>query len=222
MLLKLSIMTHRFTVTSSELLIDAPILAVRRDSVTMPHNSSAQREIVEHFGAVAVVAVQDQNIAMVKQYRHSVGRRLWELPAGLLDVADEPPLDAAQRELMEEAGLVATDWEILVDLVTSPGFCDEAVRVYLAQDLAQVERPEAQDEEADMALEWIPLAEAVTMVFAGDIVNSIAVSGILALQAHRTDPQVLRDPGHPFGLRPTRLAERRKGAVENRDLKTSS
>ncbi|KKO85179.1 ADP-ribose pyrophosphatase [Corynebacterium ulcerans] len=222
MLLKLSIMTHRFTVTSSELLIDAPILAVRRDAVTMPNDSSAHREIVEHFGAVAVVAVQDQNIAMVKQYRHSVGRRLWELPAGLLDVADEPPLDAAQRELMEEAGLVAADWEILVDLVTSPGFCDEAVRVYLARDLAHVERPEARDEEADMALEWVPLAEAVNMVFAGDIVNSIAVSGILALHTQRTSPRILRDPDQPFDLRPTRLAERRKGAVKNRDLKTSS
>lgn len=215
-------MTHRFTVTSSELLIDAPILAVRRDTVTMPNNSSAHREIVEHFGAVAVVAVQGQHIAMVKQYRHSVGQRLWELPAGLLDVADESPLDAAQRELMEEAGLAATDWEILVDLVTSPGFCDEAVRVYLAHGLSHVERPEAKDEEADMALEWVPLAEAVDRVFAGDIVNSIAVSGILALQAHNLDCRTLRGSDQPFDLRPTRLAERRKDAAKNRDLKTSS
>lgn len=215
-------MTHRFTVTSSELLIDAPILAVRRDTVTMPSNSSAHREIVEHFGAVAVVAVQGQSIAMVKQYRHSVGQRLWELPAGLLDVADESPLDAAQCELMEEAGLAATDWEILVDLVTSPGFCDEAVRVYLAHGLSHVERPEAKDEEADMALEWVPLAEAVDRVFAGDIVNSIAVSGILALQAHNLGTRTLRGSDQPFDLRPTRLAERRKDVAKNRDLKTSS
>ncbi|ADK28764.1 NUDIX domain-containing protein [Corynebacterium pseudotuberculosis] len=221
MLLKLSTMAHHFTVTSSELLIDAPILAVRRDSVTMPNNSNAYREIVEHFGAVAVAAVQDEKIAMIKQYRHSVGQHLWELPAGLLDIADESPLRAAQRELEEEAGLAAANWEILVDLVTSPGFCDEAVRVYLAHGLSHVEQPEAQDEEADMTLEWIPLTEAVDMIFSGEIVNSIAISGILGLQAHRMRPRTLREADQPFVLRPVRLANRRKNAGKNRDLKTS-
>ena len=81
-------MSHEFTVESSEVLIDAPIIAVRRDSVVMPGGKPANREIVEHFGAVAVVALDDDGrVALVEQYRHSVGKRLLELPAGLLDLS---------------------------------------------------------------------------------------------------------------------------------------
>ena len=127
-------MSHEFTVESSEILIDAPIIAVRRDSVVMPGGTPADREIVEHFGAVAVVALDDDNnVALVEQYRHSVGRRLLELPAGLLDVYGEDELDCAKRELVEEAGLQADEWAVLVDLVTSPGFAEEAVRVFVAK-----------------------------------------------------------------------------------------
>mgnify|MGYP002759404958 FL=1 len=147
---------HQFKVTDSELLIDAPILALRRDTVTMPGGTTATREVVEHFGAVAVVAVDENDrIAMVEQYRHTVGRRLWELPAGLLDFDGEDALTTAKRELVEEAGLEAENWSVLVDLVTSPGFAEEAVRVFLATGLSETERPEAEDEEADMELSLI-------------------------------------------------------------------
>ncbi|MDY5785792.1 NUDIX hydrolase, partial [Corynebacterium sp.] len=150
-------MSHEFTVTSSELLVDAPIIALRRDRVVMPGGGEADREVVEHFGAVAVVALDaDGRVALVEQYRRSVDRRLIELPAGLLDVGDEPALECARRELQEEAGLAANNWEVLVDIVTSPGFSDEAVRIFLATDLREVDRPEAEHEEADMALHVVP------------------------------------------------------------------
>ena len=211
---------HEFTVTSSELLVDAPILALRRDSVAMPGGVSAHREIVEHFGAVAVVAVDEQDrIALVEQYRHSVGRRLWELPAGLLDFAGEHELTTARRELVEEAGLEAQNWSLLLDLVTSPGFAEEAVRVFMATGLTEVERPEAEDEEADMGFTWMHIEDAREAVMSGRIINSIAIAGIFAASdvlAGRSHP---RSTDTPFDVRPTHMALRRQHQGVQPDMK---
>jgi 8-oxo-dGDP phosphatase len=150
----------------------------------MPGGTVVARDVVENFGAVAIVAMDDEGrIPMVHQYRHPVGRRLWELPAGLLDVHGEAPHLAAARELREEAGLEAKTWQVLLDLDSAPGFSDESVRVFLATGLTEVGRPEAHDEEADMTMEWYPVAEAVQRIFSGEIVNSLAVGGILAAHA---------------------------------------
>ncbi|GAB3703800.1 NUDIX domain-containing protein [Corynebacterium nasicanis] len=208
--------THEFDVLDSELLLEAPIIAVRRDTLAMPGGGSGRREIVEHFGAVAVVAVRGAEIALVRQYRHSVASRLWELPAGLLDIKGEDEISTAQRELAEEAGLAADRWDVLCDLVTSPGFCDETVRVFLARDLHEVERGEAEHEEADMLLEWVPLAEARAMILRGEIINSIAVSGILSAAEVLDGRAEPRGVDTPFPWRPTSLATRRVGP----DLKT--
>lgn len=203
-------MSHDFAIRDSQLLIDAPIVALRRDTLAMPGGRDAKREIVEHFGAVAVVALDAEGrVAMVEQYRHSVRRRLLELPAGLLDFYQEPELETAKRELQEEAGLAASEWGVLVDLVTSPGFAEEAVRVFIARGLTQVERPAAEDEEADMDLRWLPLAEAREAVMRGEIVNSIAVAGILAASEVEAGRAAPRGTNEPFELRPTSLAERR-------------
>lgn len=203
-------MSHDFAIRDSQLLIDAPIVALRRDTLAMPGGRDAKREIVEHFGAVAVVALDAEGrVAMVEQYRHSVRRRLLELPAGLLDFYQEPELETAKRELQEEAGLAASEWGVLVDLVTSPGFAEEAVRVFIARGLTQVERPAAEDEEADMDLRWLPLAEAREAVMRGEIVNSIAVAGILATSEVEAGRAAPRGTDEPFELRPTSLAERR-------------
>ncbi|NME89887.1 NUDIX domain-containing protein [Corynebacterium stationis] len=206
-------MAHDFKVLSSQLLFDAPIIAVRKDELAMPNEQVAYRDVVEHMGAVAVAAVNDAGeIAMVHQYRHAVKRRLWELPAGLLDVKDESELAGAQRELVEEAGLKAAQWSVLADIVTSPGFCEETARVYLAQDLTEVERPEAfGDEEADMDFAWIKLDEAVAKVLAGEINNSIAVTGIFAAWQVLNGHGQARDVTAPFDLRPTSIATRRSG-----------
>ena len=175
---------HIFETTSSETLHTGKIFALRKDQVRMPGGKIVPREVVEHYGAVAVLAMDDDaNIPMVNQYRHPIGRRLWELPAGLLDVDSEAPHITAARELREEAGLEARAWHVLVDLDSTPGFSDESVRVYLATGLTDVGRPEAHDEEAEMTLRWLPIAEAVRQVFTGDIVDSLAVAGILAAYA---------------------------------------
>jgi 8-oxo-dGDP phosphatase len=172
---------HVFETTSSETLHTGKIFALRKDNVRMPGGKIVTREVVEHFGAVAIVAIDDEGrIPMVYQYRHPFGRRLWELPAGLLDVNGEAPHLTAARELREEAGLQAQTWQVLVDLDSTPGFSDESVRVYLATDLTQVDRPEAHDEEADMTLQWYAIDEAVRRALSGEIVNALAVAGILA------------------------------------------
>lgn len=179
---------HVFETTSSQLLHSGKIFALRRDEVAMPKGKTATRDVVEHYGAVAVVAMDSVsptgNIPLIYQYRHPLGRRLWELPAGLLDIHGEPAQLTAARELVEEAGLTASNWQVLVDLDSTPGFSDESVRVYLATDLTEVGRPEADDEEADLQLHWYPIAEAARMVFSGEIVNAIAVAGILAAYVH--------------------------------------
>ena len=203
-------MSHDFTVTDSEVVLDAPIIAVRRDQVVMPGGATAAREIVEHFGAVAVVALDEQGrVAMVEQYRHSVGERLLELPAGLLDMHAEDELECAKRELQEEAGLAADEWGVLIDLVTSPGFAEEAVRVFIARGLSEVEQPEAENEEADMGFTWMDLDTAADKALSGEIVNSIAVSGILAAARLVARGESARPVDEPFRFRPSSLSDRR-------------
>ncbi|OBH04176.1 ADP-ribose pyrophosphatase [Mycobacterium sp. E2699] len=201
---------HVFETASSETVHTGKIFALRRDRVRMPGGKIVTREVVEHFGAVAVVAMDDDgNIPMVYQYRHAFGRRLWELPAGLLDVGGEPPQVTAARELHEEAGLKADTWRALVDLDSTPGFSDESVRIYLATELTQVDRPEAHDEEADMTLAWYPLEEAVRKVLSGEIVNAIAVAGILAAHVVTTEFMLTRPADSPWIDKPTAFAARK-------------
>ncbi|MDX1883564.1 NUDIX hydrolase [Mycolicibacterium sp. 120270] len=201
---------HDFETVDSETLYVGKIFALRADEVRMPGGKTARREVVEHYGAVAILAIDDDgNIVMVYQYRHPVGRRLWELPAGLLDADGEPPHITAARELKEEAGVSARDWRVLVDLVSAPGFSDESVRVYLATGLSDVGRPDAHDEEADLVVRWLTLDEAVAKVLSGEIVNSIAVSGILAAQAARGRFDALRPVDAEWIYRPTAFARRK-------------
>ncbi|MGB9307410.1 MAG: NUDIX hydrolase [Mycobacterium sp.] len=201
---------HVFETTTSETLHRGNIFALRRDQVRMPGGNIATREVVEHYGAVAIVAMDDDhNIRMVYQYRHTFGRRLWELPAGLLDVAGEPPHLSAVRELEEEVGLQAHTWQVLVDLNTAPGFSDESVRVYLATGLTEVGRPEAHDEEADMTMRWVRIDEAARLVLGGEVLNSIAVAGILAAHAVTTGFAQPRPLDSPWPDRPTAFAARK-------------
>jgi 8-oxo-dGTP pyrophosphatase MutT (NUDIX family) len=167
-------------------------------TVALTPEVSVSRDVVVHPGAVGVVALDDADrVQLLLQYRHPVGRRLWELPAGLLDIAEESALLAAQRELAEEAGLVATQWNVLVDVYSSPGMCSEAYRIYLARGLQLVpaeERHVGQAEEAELVLRRVPLDDAVAAVTAGDIHNAMAVVGILAADNARADGwQSLRD-----------------------------
>ncbi|MEV5695344.1 NUDIX hydrolase [Micromonospora globbae] len=180
----MSAVEHRYEVRSRQQRWSGRVFEVVTDEVTMPGGGTAARDVVRHVGAVAVVALDDAGqVVLIRQYRHAVGRHLWELPAGLMDVSGEDLAAAAARELAEEADLTAGRLDVLVDLHTSPGFTDEVVRVFLARDLADVppeQRHERRDEEADLQVLRIDLDEAVGMVLAGEITNSPAVAGLLA------------------------------------------
>ena len=116
-----------------------PIVTLRNDLVRMPDGDVVPRQVVQHPGAVAVAALDEAGqVLMIRQYRHPVGRMLWELPAGLRDVAGEPLLQAARRELLEETGYRARDWHVLTDHYSSPGIITERLRVFLARGLAEV------------------------------------------------------------------------------------
>ena len=205
---------HTFPVRGSRTIYRGRVMAVRADEVEMPGGRVAVREIVEHAGAVAIVALDSQRrLAVIEQYRHAVGRRLHELPAGLLDVAGEDPVAAAARELAEEAGLSAANWSVLVDLSPSPGFSDESVRVYLATGLTVVGRPEtaSDDEESELTLRWLPITEAVQAVFSGEIVNAVSVASILAVHAVISEDATPRPVDTPWQDRPSAFAPARSG-----------
>ena len=164
---------------------DGAVVAVRTDEVVLPDGTPVRRDVVEHPGSVSVIAVDDQErVLLLQQYRHPASRLLWEPPAGLLDEPGEPPLETAARELLEEAGLRAERWTVLVDAFTSPGMSDEATRVYLAQGVCEVpdeERPPREHEELDMPVRWISIDEGVDGILAGRLHNPLAIMGILAV-----------------------------------------
>jgi 8-oxo-dGTP pyrophosphatase MutT (NUDIX family) len=190
-------------VASSDELVRGRLVTVRTDKVRMPDHQLAERDVVIHPGAVGVLALDDAcQVLVIRQYRHPVGRLLWEIPAGLRDVAGESPWATARRELLEEAGYRAREWRVLADYYSSPGFSTERLRVFLARDLEFV--PEAErdfvpeGEETQLVLAWLPLDEAVRKVFAGELHNGVAALGIMAGYAARSEGfDRLRPAGAP-------------------------
>jgi ADP-ribose pyrophosphatase len=180
---------HDYAVVARRERFRGPVFDVVTDDVTMPGGGVAARDYVRHIGAVGVAAVDERDrIVLVEQYRHPVGRRLWELPAGLVDVEGESLVAVARRELAEEADLLAGQLDVLVDLHTSPGYSNERIRIFLARELTGVpdaQRHDRRDEEADMAVARVDLDEAVRMALAGEMTNAAAVAGVLAAAAAR-------------------------------------
>lgn len=178
------------------------VIEVRTDVVRMPSGDTATRDVVMHPGAVGIIALDaDDRVLLVRQYRHPVGHLCWEPPAGLLDEAGEDPLEAAKRELFEEAHQQAQRWDVLLDAFTSPGMTDESVRIYLARDVSDAdgERHEGEHEELDMPTRWVPLDDAVGAVLAGRLHNPMAAMGVLAAaHARRTGFTVLRGGDAPW------------------------
>ncbi len=183
-------MAERWPVSESDVLARGRIVTLRTDNVGMPDGEMAVREVVEHPGAVAVVALDSRgSVLLIRQYRHPVAAMLWELPAGLRDVEGEPLLQTAQRELLEEAGYRAAEWLVLVDSYSSPGISTERIRIYLARDLTLVPEPERgyvpEHEEAYLTVDWVPLEEAVRLALRGNLHNGVALLGILSAYAAR-------------------------------------
>jgi ADP-ribose pyrophosphatase len=160
---------------------------VRTDVVDLGDGQQVSRDLIEHPGAVGIVAVDDDlRVLLVRQYRHPVSSMLWEAPAGLLDVEGEDPRDAAARELYEEAGYRAELWSVLVDAFTTPGGSSESVRIFLARGLtpvADADRFAGDGEERDMPSRWVPLRAARDLVLGGQLHSPLSVMGILAASA---------------------------------------
>ncbi|HEY9324083.1 MAG TPA: NUDIX hydrolase [Agromyces sp.] len=181
-------------VVASDLVYEGRVWDVRSDTVRYG-DGEIVRQYVDHPGAAAVVAVDDERrVLLIQQYRHPIRHRDWEVPAGLLDIPGEEPLDAARRELAEEVDLEAVSWEPLVSIFTTPGGNDEVVHIFLARGLTRVaEAHPREDEEADIRTEWLPLADAVDGILAGRLRNGILIAGVLAAA------EKLRQPEAPAG-----------------------
>jgi ADP-ribose pyrophosphatase len=179
------------------------VFRIVTDEVKMPDGEVAARDFMRHVGAVGVVAIdQDENIVLVRQYRHALGRELWELPAGLIDVPGEQLAEAAARELAEEVDLRAARYDLLIDVNPSPGCSDEIIRLFLARDLDDVpeqDRHERTHEEAAMTATRVPLDTAVAMALSGEITNAACLVGILATaQARAKNWETLRKIDEPL------------------------
>jgi ADP-ribose pyrophosphatase len=192
---------ERRPVLDTEVVFEGMVWDVRRDTVDLGAAGTVRREYVAHPGAVSVVALREvagsAQVLLIQQYRHPVGAFEWELPAGLLDVAGEPPWLGAARELNEEADLTAGLWHVLIDYFGSPGGISEALRVFLARDLTGVrhgERFTREGEEHGMPVCWVDLDEAHEAVLRGQLHNPSAVVGILTAHAARARDWVTLRP----------------------------
>ena len=172
-------------VTHRETVFHGRVWDVERHTVDLPSGATIVRDLLDHPGAVAVLAVNERDeVLLVHQYRHPVGATMWELPAGLLDVEGEDPLVGAQRELAEETDTVAATWGVLCDISTSGGGSSEILRIYLATDVSEASETFARtDEEADMEVRWVPRAEVVESVLAGRLHNATMLTAVLAYEA---------------------------------------
>ena len=173
-------------VVATEPILKHWLISVRSDKIQMPDKNYAERTVVSHPGAVAVLALDEANrVLMIRQYRHPVGYQLWEIPAGLRDVDGEPLLATAQRELREETGYQAREWHVLLDTFTSPGFTTERVRIFLARGVCPATDTgyEREDEEKFLVTNWVPLAETVRLALAGKLHNGETIAGVLAAHA---------------------------------------
>ena len=175
---------HRYPVRAEELRFAGAKWSVWSETVDIDGHVVV-RDVLRHPGAVAVAAVDDEGrVLLIRQYRHPVGAYLWEIPAGLLDQVGEDPLECARRELLEEAGVTAAQWELLMSLALSPGGTSERITIYRATGLTVNPdgRPHTGEaEERELPQRWVTISEAAERCFDGSISNATAVAAILAL-----------------------------------------
>lgn len=197
-------------IIDSELLVRGRVWDIRRDRFEF-QGTELVRDYLDHTGAVAVLALDDEGrVLLIQQYRHPIAHRDWEIPAGLMDAPGESGLAGAQRELAEEADLAADRWDLLLDLFLSPGGTSEAMRIFLARDLRPVEHDfERSDEEAEIEPRWVALDEAVDAVLEGRVHNAVTASAVMAARIARDSGWTsLRDPELPWSAREASRGER--------------
>jgi ADP-ribose pyrophosphatase len=166
---------------SSERPFTGKLISVRVDTVELANGHTATREVVEHPGAVGILAWDGSHLALVSQWRHPAGKVMLEIPAGTRDPG-ESPRATAERELGEECGLAGATWQQGPSFYTAPGFCTERLTLFLATDLREETFESPEDEELELS--WLSLAEAVAAVEDGRVIDAKSVAGILWLQ-HR-------------------------------------
>ncbi|MGH3457099.1 NUDIX domain-containing protein [Aeromicrobium sp.] len=162
------------------------------DTIVDPEGGEHSRVVVKPHGAVGVLTIDDADrVLLVEQYRHPVRHRVLEIPAGTLDVEGEDPLDAAVRELAEEADLAAEEWVMTLELFATPGYSSEGWTVFRASGLSPVpheDRTDRKAEEADMQQWWLPFEATVDAVLNGRITDGMTVAAVLAEQVRRQRP----------------------------------
>ncbi len=164
-------------VTRSQYLYRGRVINLRLDDVRLDNRHMTVREIVEHRGAVAIIALDDEgNVLLVRQYRSAAAREMLEIPAGTLEQGEDPAL-CATRELKEETGYLAGQWQLLGHIYSSPGFSTEKMYLYIAHRLTLAEASPEEDE--TITVEKIPFAEAVQKIESGEIVDAKSIVGIL-------------------------------------------
>ena len=194
----------RVQTLSSREVFSGKVFGIQRDELVLNEaQEPILREYMSHPGAVVIVALRgdggEEEILLERQYRHPVGAKLWEVPAGLLDIPGEDPLVGAQRELAEEADLVAKQWDVLLDIFNSPGCSSESIRIFLARELSQTQTPfDREDEEADFEYQWVKLDDAVTAALQGRLHNASTVCAVLATEAARRRGWELRGVSSPW------------------------
>lgn len=161
---------------STQDIFSGRIIKVKVDRVKLPDGRESSREIVEHAAAVAIVAIDNnKNIWMVRQYRKPVEETLLEIPAGIME-ENETPLYSAKRELEEETGLRANNWESIMSYYSTPGFCNEKLHIFMASDITRGQMNTDSDEFLEIVK--IPLEKAYDMIFQGQIVDGKSIIGI--------------------------------------------
>ena len=161
----------------SQRIYEGKIVNLRVDTVELPSGKKTKREIVEHGGCTAIVALDsEKNVLLVRQYRKAVERMLLEIPAGGIEPGEEP-LEGARRELEEETGFSAERWEHLSVFYTSPGFCTEFMHLYLATELQPAER--AADDDEHIEVVRVPLKKSLELVASGEICDAKSIAGLL-------------------------------------------
>lgn len=153
------------------------LIRLNSETVSLPNGNDVELDIVHHpGGAVAVALNGADEVCMLRQFRHAVGGVIWELPAGCIDPGESEPLATARRELEEEAGVVARDWQSLGSIYTTPGFCDEVLYLFLARGLEETRTDHGEDELIEVR--WLPLDDALRMVMDNEIRDGKTVAGL--------------------------------------------